>query len=182
MTPAVAAAVRASGVRSIAINNSWKLAPQADCLYAADTRWWRSPESPKPEEFLGERVHCTHAEHPITHAIAPDRVPSAEYVAPHPIANGSNSALQAAWREMALGARKIVLFGVDLRDDELTHWHGLHEHLMPNPTKAKFSRDRAAWLLFAAAPGRPEVINCSARSSLECFPKMTTEEALGRLS
>lgn len=171
MTTAVANAVRAAGIRSVAINNSWRLLPTADCLFAADAAWWlaRSPrESPTPEEFTGERLVCQD-----------QRVPDATYVVPRAIGLGSNSALQAAHYEANRGAKRILLFGVDLRDDELTHHHGLHGSMLNNPTKARFGRARMAWQAYAAQKDRPEIINCSERSALTCFPKMMMEAALG---
>src|SRR6185369_14711932 len=159
MTPAIVEAVRASGIRAVVINNSWKLMPEADCLYAADAKWWRSKESPRPEEFLGERLHCTHKERVITKQITPAVIPGVTYVEPHKIHLGSNSALQATIREAKLGATRILLFGVDLRDDELTHHNGLHGSPMDNPTKPRFSRARAAWEAYAKQPDRPEIIN-----------------------
>ncbi len=149
--------------------------PDADCLFACDCVWWlaRSPRvSPTPEEFPGERYVCS-LNLPVY---------DATYVQPHPIAQGSNSALQAARFEAKRGAKRILLFGVDLRDDELTHHHGLHQGTLNNPSKARFYRARMAWETYAAEPSRPEIINCSERSALECFPKMTMEEALGCLS
>jgi hypothetical protein len=107
------------------------------------------------------------------------KVAEAVYEAPHPIKLGSNSALQAAYREMKRGAKRIALFGVDLRDDELTHHYGLHPWgQRMNPTRPRFNRARRAWGDFAALSGRPEVVNCSARSALECFPKMEAERGL----
>lgn len=179
MTPVVADAVRAAGIRAVAINNAWTLMPDADCLFAADPCWWRSAEAPKPDEFRGERVHCKHDEHPITKKITPDKVSGVEYVPPHPIKSGSQSALQAAYRESKAQPRRLLLFGVDLLDDEVTHFHGPHGPGLRNPTVAKFARDRRAWGWFAGEPGRPEVINCNPRSGLDCFPKMTMEDALG---
>jgi len=173
MTPAVVEAVRAAGIRSVVINNSWMLMPDADCLFAADAEWWLAEPrvSPTDEQVKGQRLVCQD-----------QRVPNATYVVPNPQPigmNGSNSALQAAYYEAKRGAKRILLFGVDLRDDELTHHHGLHKGTLNNPTKQRFRRARAAWAAYAAEPNRPEIINCNPRSALDCFPKMTMEEALG---
>ncbi len=174
MSVAVVDAVRAAGVRSVVINNTWTLMSDADCLVACDSPWWhaRAPRvSPTTDEFKGERiVMCQNF-----------KIGDATYEAPQPIVIGSNSALQAAYRETKRGAKRLLLFGVDLRDDELTHHYGPHSlgtWSRNRPTKPRFARARKAWGDFAAGP-RPEVINCSERSALDCFPKMTTEDALG---
>lgn len=174
MTPAVVDAVRAAGVRSVVINNTWTLMPDADCLVACDAAWWhvRNPRvSPTADEFKGERVVMCQK----------FKVTDATFEKPHPILLGSNSALQAAWREARRGARRLLLFGVDLRDDELTHHYGPHKWAGPRtgPSRPRFARARKAWAQFAAGEDRPEVINCSERSALECFPKMAMEAAFG---
>lgn len=148
----------------IAINNSWELAPEADVLFAADSRWWNA--YPKAAGFRGERIVCE-----------ANRVPYATFLTPKVLPSGSNSALQAAFWMADCGVERIALFGVDLRDDERTHWHGLHEGLN-NPSENTFTRHRAAWREFANILDRPEVVNCSERSALTCFPKMSLEKAL----
>lgn len=171
MTPAVVDAVRAAGVRSVVINNTWTLMPDADCLVACDSRWWRGRNprvSPTADEFKGERiVMCKKSP-----------VDDATFETPHSIHLGSNSALQAAYRETKRGAKRLLLFGVDLRDDELVHHYGPHAFALGNPTRPRFVRARQAWEVFAKMPDRPEVIN-NPHSALECFPKASTEVALG---
>lgn len=169
MTKKVADAVLAAGVYSIVTNNTWKLAPTADALFAADADWWliRDPRvSPDLDQFKGERFVCEK-----------QRVREATYVKPRAITVGSNSALQAAYYAMDKGAKRLLLCGIDLRDDEITHWHGQHQGLN-NPTETTFCLCRKTWDDFSKLKDRPEVINCSMRSAVECFPKMTIEDAL----
>lgn len=164
LTQEIADQVRAAGVFVVAINDSWKLVPDADELLAADAPWWKL--NPDALGFRGKKVVLQQAP-----AIA-----GVEFVSPRPLGTGGNSALQAAYR--ASGAKRLLLFGVDLRDDELTHHHGLHPTPLNNPSVGAFRRARAAWEVFSRQPGIPETINCSARSALTCFPKMAPEQAL----
>ena len=174
VTAEVVRDVRAHNVRSVVINNSWLLMPDAECLFASDSNWWlaRNPRiSPTLEEFPGERLHCMRFRD----------IEGVTFVTPHPIPAGSNSALQAARYEAKRGAELILLFGVDLRDDQLVHHYGPHGNGLHNPSKLHFRRARAAWEAYANEPHRPTIINCSPCSALTCFPKMTMEEALGHV-
>lgn len=164
LTQATASAVLAAGVTTIAINNSWELAPQADVLLAADPSWWQ--EHPAAVTFKGEK---------ITMQFEP-RIDGVNYLAPIRTGPGSNSALQAAYLASMRHAACLLLLGVDLRDDELTHWHGMHFGYVP--TAQTFRLARQAWKKFAAQVQRPLVINCSERSALTCFRKMPLEQAL----
>lgn len=161
MSKEVAESVMKTSAFVIAINNSWQLAPDADVLFACDARWWIA--NPEAESFAGERIVCEDKRRP----------PYTIFVEPKAIGSGSNSALQAAhW--IAGRTERIALFGIDLREDQLTHWHGQHKSL-PNPTGTTFQRAKKAWAL---AQLGTEVVNCSKESALTCFPKMSLEEAL----
>ena len=162
LTPEVVDKVLRSNAFVIAINNAWLLAPDADVLFACDVKWWMA--NPEAFSFRGEKFVCQ--DNP--------RLAHVTYLTPQPIGAGSNSALQAAYWAADQGAHRIVLFGIDLRPEELTHWHGQHKDLK-NPTANTFARARRAWEKFSP---KCEVVNCSLRSALECFPKMTIEEAL----
>jgi hypothetical protein len=169
LTEEVAAAVRALGIPIVVTNDTWRRLPEADVLFAANAQWWnkRNPRvAPLPEEFAGERIVCEQG-----------LVKDAMYVPPRKLAIGGNSALRACHLAEDRGAAQILLFGVDLREDELTHWHGLHRGL-DNPNWTTFKRHRTAWEAYAAQPDRPEILNCNQRSALECFPKCTLDEAL----
>lgn len=171
MTQEVADTVRAAGIAAIVINNTWRRMPDAAALMASDSRWWakRNPQlSPSAEEFAGERFCCQ------------EQTKGAVLVKPTSQREGGNGALHAA-KDVAAprGARLILLCGVDLRDDQLTHWHGLHNGLN-NPTAPGFSRARAAWKRYAAMQERPRIINCSADSALMCFERMPLEQALAQ--
>lgn len=165
MSRDVADAVNRMCVATIVINNTWRLAPWADALFAADAPWWRSPKAPTAEEFAGERFV---SEEPTRHGMGP--LPGVTHIPKRDVTfGGGNSALRAAHMCQDLGAREILLYGVDLRDDEVTHWHGPHTTLR-NPDLLEFGRQRRAWEVFAKTAGRPEVRNCNPRSAVTCFP------------
>lgn len=76
------------------------------------------------------------------------------------------------------GARKLLLIGFDMNG---SHWYGRNYWQgANNPDDGNFRRWIAA---FETAAGQlkqmgVEVVNCSPYSALNCFPKMTLEEAL----
>lgn len=156
------------------INDTWRRMPDADVLLAANASWWltRDPRvSPSDDEFLGERLIN----------MKDDRIKNVRYVEPYPLpggGDGGNSALHAVHEAGRRGARTVLLFGVDLRDDALTHWHGLHARLN-NPTAPRFARARKAWAAYGRDRMRPHVINCNPASAVDSFPKMTPEEGIG---
>jgi hypothetical protein len=172
MTVAVADQLRAEKVPCIVINDTWRRMQDAAALLAADRAWWiaRDPRvSPEPHEFAGERISCCGEAKGVC---------GTTFVRPSSEADGGNGALHAA-RDVAAarGARLILLCGVDLRDDDLTHWHGLHKALR-NPSVPRFTRARRAWHRYAAVKERPRIINCNPQSGLTCFERMPIEEAL----
>lgn len=158
--------VLAAGWYSIAINNAWRLAPEADALVAVDPEWWR--EYPEARiEFAGEKI-----------TMRDDAPPGVAFVESVRIGPGSNSALQAAYLATRRGATRLLLLGVDLRDEELRHFDGLHKAPLVNPTVEAFKRARSAWEDFARRSDCPEVFNCSERSALTCFRKRSLADAL----
>lgn len=166
MSLQVADAVRQTSLPAVAINDTYRLTGWADALFAGDARWWCA--HPEALDFVGEKFCCDDLSIRTVQT-----VPRREG-----LKDGGNSALRAAHMLASLGVKKILLFGVDLRDDAVTHWHGPHGHGLPNPTALAFGRFRRAWEMFAAEKDRPEVVNCNPESALQCFPKLALDEAL----
>lgn len=160
-------AERTSGFVRIAINNSFLLAPDAEMLYAADVEWWQ--HHPEALEFPGIKVVARNS------VYLPGVVYAPPQLVPH---SGGNSALRAAHIATAAGASRILLLGVDLDSNHLTHWHGSHGGRLRNPNAQVFEAARRAWEAFAKATARPEIFNCSPISALTCFPKAKLEDFL----
>lgn len=167
MSQDVATVLRASHIPCVAINTSFQLAPWADVIFAADMAWWNVYR----EALLlpGLKVCSQETANDARLHIFLPRDKGA----------GRNSALHAAYMLSEAGAARILLFGVDLDDDDLTHWHG-GDH--PEPLRpirvGDFKPAREAWGRFAELDKRPDVLNCSQRSALRCFPCATLAEAL----
>jgi len=170
--------------RVIVVNDSWRLCPWADVLYAADQRWWKHHQYVLT--FKGERwtqqqgtvdwpEEAKLAGIQVIHSV---NNPGISFD-PQQIHTGMNSGFQALNLAVLWGATRILLLGVDMAIlDGKRHWFGDHPRgLHRNSPYASFSK---AFILAAPQLKRAgiEVINCSLRSTLNCFPKMTIAETL----
>ncbi len=185
-----------AGRRCIAINNSWEKLPEADILYFCDRVWW-DKKPPKADHLA--TVYKTNAEAAKAHfrgqyvvSLAADCAdPFVKHLRnagrngalstnPSALAHGSNSGYQAINLAVLLGAKRIVLLGIDMKvDGAKTHWHQGHGqdiHTMGHRLKTMagyFPR-----LLEPLRSAGVEVINSSMESALTCFPKVPLAEIL----
>lgn len=112
----------------IAVNNSYRLLPDAEALFFADSRWWKVHQAEIIAHFRGEIItNC-----PDTKAVTHPRVHrlKREYHEPIGIGDkiaGRDSGTMAVNLAANLGASKIVLFGIDMTyAGERSHWHQDH--------------------------------------------------------
>jgi len=196
VTPDQCAAAIDAGWFTIAINNTWQIAPKAHTLYACDWHWWRSSSAPGPKDFRGQWV--------IGHMLkqggrrflmsdqkwregriryAPVLVGRNEMIFDgDQIGSGSNSAFQAANLAVRWGARRIVLIGVDCHSPG-RWWHPPHSHAEAPIVDDKTCR---TWLRAWRAAAKQlsargvEVVNCSPGSAVRDFPKVPLRDLLER--
>lgn len=180
--------------RVVAINNSWRLAPWADALYACDGAWWLAHGGVpgfhglkvsldiKERDSRGSALDMREAA-----ALYPDirRCPSIRsetMVFDHrgAIGWGGNSGFQAINWCAHLGVSTMVLIGFDMSRDAGSHWHGDHGGRLHNPSVADLDRYRSAvdGASHALQVRGVRVVNVSATSSLRNYEKLTFEEAL----
>lgn len=187
LTRADADYARARVDRVIAVNESWRMCPTADVLYAADRAWWLTRQ-PKRDEFTGECwTQQRHWEgmnpyaaglHVITSELGVGAAPpGAEYVY-----TGHNSGFQALSLAVVWGARRVVLLGFDMKTAARIHWHD--DYSEPQLRNARdpeiYNAFRNAFIKCAphfAAYG-VEIVNASPGSALKCFPCVSIQEAL----
>lgn len=164
--------VFASGFPTIVVNNTFQLAPWADMLYAADAAWWHA--HPSAAEFQGLRVTVQDVD-----GTAKLRCSGPTGFDPHPgaVRSGGHSGYQAVHIAMHAGARRILLCGFDMHG---THWHGVHPEPLRNTAEGTYSRwvENFLALRDAAVERNIEIINCTPKSALICFPTSTLENAL----
>lgn len=162
---------------TIAINDSYQLAPWADYHYFCDSKWqkWHCDREDY-QSFQGVRITQDVVDEPGVIRIA-GKHDKGVSESPEVIHYGSNSGFQALNIAYLMGASRILLLGYDMKvaKNGKAHWFGDH------PDKVRSSY--LGWLSnFSVAAdqlkGKVEVINCSPDSALQCFPKMALTDAL----
>ena len=157
--------IQKSGLPTIAVNHSWKLARFCDVLYAGDACWW--DEYGAEVGISADRWTCTRqAAH--KHGINL-----------HKISGSYNSGSRAIQFAIEQGAVRVILLGFDCSLDNGVHWHGPHDKTK-NPEKLKLRLWHRYFRQVAvqAKARKVEVINCSRMTALNCFPIRDLESVL----
>lgn len=166
--------------RVIVVNDTYKLAPWADVLYAADWQWWNYHV--EAQKFAGMRVGIYPVlPHLDILYLLNGGYGGIDYRRTH-LRTGKNGGFQAVHLAYHFGAKQILLCGFDMRDvNGKAHWHGEH------PKQVNKERPYATWIkLFThAAPlyvaHGISIINCTPDSALHCFKKRKLEDVLESL-
>lgn len=171
-------------MRIIAIKKSVELAPFADVVYGCDGPWWRSVQGlPK---FKGVKLAFEPTVCGSEWGIRKIEIknPAKDDLLFGTIGHigaAGNSGFQALNLALQFGADRVLLVGFDMRGDSGPHWYGRNNWMQAaNPTDGVYAR----WVraMHAAAPviaaRGVSVVNASPISALECFPKMSIENAL----
>ncbi len=149
---------------ALAINNTWELAPWSDVIYGCDHRWWAK---------YHEQVKQTSAELWAYNNAAVQKFGLRKARLRSTGGNSGYQSIRLAITEF--GAERIILLGYDMGATGDTHWHG--EHPKGWPTGRKYSQ----WIEHIRRLGKEfpdvEIINCTRKTALNCFPQMPLEEA-----
>lgn len=167
--------------RLVVVNTTWRLAPWADMLYAADVLWWQA--EPGLDQFDGLRVGTDKESGKMPAGvihIPGDKLPGMSSD-PNRIHWGNNSGYQALNIAYLAGACRILLLGFDMRRvGGRLHWHEDHPRGLKNPD-ANLLREWCENFKAAArdlAAAGVDVINCTPGSALTCFRHGTLAESL----
>ena len=176
MSLEVAEAVRKSQLDSIVINTTYKLAPWASMLYAADAAWWffHAQEALK---FEGLKVtQADSVPFKAVNCLKSTGVSGFDSDSSC-IRTGMNSAYQAVHIAVHAGARKVVLCGVDMTG---INWHGGHPKPLRTSQEASYKKMLGHWetLVPELEKRNVEVVNCSDISALKIFKRAKLEDAL----
>lgn len=167
----------------IAIKKSLELAPFADAVYGCDYPWWRSVGG--LPDFKGLRLSyapkacdqfgCVRVEIPTPMR---DELLFGKTGA---VGGGGNSGFQALNLAAQLGARRVLLVGIDCQDRSGAHWYGRNNWQGGgNPGENNFKRWRAAFMTAAKQLEERgvEVVNASPLTDVKAFPKRSIAETL----
>lgn len=164
-----------------AVNDVYTLAPHAHVLYACDFEWWKFHHEyckTALNAFAGERWTISKDAADIYDVNLIGHLNNRAWSkGQNWIATGKNSGFQALNLADLRGFDRIVLLGFDMgmAKDGKRHFFGDHPATMNKDSNYK------KWIecFEEAAPHiRAEVINCSRRTALRCFPRAELEKVL----
>lgn len=163
----------------IAINNTYTLAPWATALYGADGKWWRWHKG--VPSFTGLKYSLSPSARQFTKLgvqVLRNAGRSGLELEPNGLKHGYNGAYMSINLAVHFGAKRIILLGVDMQTGPKgeEHWHKDHPNRSRSPYKLFIKSFQH--IVNPLTDLGVEVINCSPRSALECFPKMALTEAL----
>lgn len=164
----------------IAVNDTYKYAPDALCLYAADGHWWDWHKGAKEPHKVGKvsypaftgRFKYTLQKREGISLLkrGPARGLSLD---PSYVATGYNSVYQAINVAVHFGATRVLLLGVDMHGGHFFGHHPNHSHPPFNYCLTAFQT-----LVEPLRAAGVEVINCSRQTALTCFPRQSLESVL----
>jgi hypothetical protein len=164
--------IRDAAFPTIVTNTTWEIAPWADVLFAYDLRWWtKYLEKVRAANFRGDLVTCSRL------ARKYDLEPLVDVGWFHTFSQSGASAISLA---ITTRARRVILLGCDCKPskDGAKHWHGDHPHELSNAASLKLWPPLFKRVAKHARDNGVEVINCTRDTALECFPRISLEEAL----
>jgi hypothetical protein len=171
---------RLKGRRVIATNEAGKLAPFADILLFSDHKWYR-PNKEFVAQWPQAVVTCSvPAAQDMPHKVHLVSVENTRGFPPSGsgfIRNGRSSGHKAISLAVAMGARRAVLLGFDMRVvDGRSHFHGEYKRA-PELYRDAFIPTFKGWCRDARRSGC-EVLNATPGSALTEFPFTTLDEVL----
>ena len=165
----------------IVANDAYLLAPKAQALYFADSKWWKwHKDRDEFKSFAGEKCTIENTgrtvEDPEVHII---RNLGREGLSSDPtgVMTGYGSGYMAINIAVLAGAKRILLLGFDNKPmNGKNHFFGEH----PDKSRQPFVLWNKAYrsLITPLKELGVEVINCSPGTAIEAFPKMSLEAAL----
>lgn len=167
--------------RVVVVNDGYRIAPWADALVALDEEWWSVHGARVVREFegepfavspLAERWGATYLRNPIIR----DDV-STDWESPSYGADGGQFAIQLA---VLHGAKRILLLGYDMGDgpNGERHWFGNHPSALRNVSPYALFLEKYEKAVPSLKRLGVEVINCTPRTNLLCFPRAALRDVL----
>lgn len=164
----------------VVVNTTFRLAPWADVMYAADLSFWNQYGAEIARVFHGERWTCAERAHRDFDCRLIRTTPGNGFsLVKDRITTGGNSGYQAVHLAALWGAKRIVLIGYDMqRTGGQEHWHGPHEGGLRNGRNYDFWVRRFEPLARDLKKRGVEVVNCTRKTALKCFQRDTLESVM----
>lgn len=165
------------GLRAIAINNAYTIAPWAEVLYAADQKFWAWHQGVPSFTGLKYTVEPQRIKWPGLQVLQQDgdnTLPGLS-LDQAKLRTGYNSGYQAINLAVHLGAARIVLLGYDMHGG---HFFGEH----PDNSRPPFALSLSMFptLIEPLAALGVSIVNCTPNSALTCFPQAPLASVLER--
>lgn len=166
----------------IAVNMAYKLGDWVDCMFFGDTGFWRSRKA-NILQFQGLRVTCASDVFDDRIKVVHKNLRKKRGITFHPgmVSWNFNSGAAAINLAINFGAKRIILLGFDMYLDEGNnqHWHKVYKSSL-NTVHDTMKKHLAGFPVIAEdIEGKGiEIINCSPKSSIACFPKANIWEVL----
>ena len=162
--------------RVIAINDAYKLAPWADVLYACDGAWWTWHQGASSFQGLKVAGEASAGRWPGVRLLTIKGLHGLEHDSSK-LCGGNLSGYQAINLAVHFGAAKILLLGYDMQlTNGRTHWFGDHPNRVTTPYRDFI--DAFDSLVEPLATLGVEIVNCTTRTALTCFPCRPLDEVL----
>lgn len=166
---------------TIAVNGSYKYAPDATCLYAADAKWWgwhkgcegiHMVGTDKWPAFTGQLKYCL-ARTPYNVPMLRRGPSTGLTLDPSKVALGLNGVFQSINVAVHFGATTVIVLGLDMHG---THFHSAH----PDRSVPPFSMciERFKTLVEPLAKVGVSIVNCTPKSAVKCFPMARLQDVI----
>ena len=166
----------------VVTNGTYRMAPDAEVIFGADVNFWRNEGYQDVYDCPGFKVSLdlaggVHPNTPESVLIVRVGGRSGLEAGQTHIRTGGNSGHAAIHIAASMGAKRIILLGLDMTGG---HWHGKHPKGLANPTEGAFKRWKQHFTHLAKALQERdiEIFNCSPISVLQCFPKRRLSDCL----
>lgn len=173
----------------IAVNDAYRLFPNAAVLYACDAVWWEVNKFVlgfKGERWtshsLSPRNDKSNLKHQELFHIIAGINHQGFSMKPEVIHYGNNSGFQAVNLAILFGAKEIVLVGFDMRVvGEKSHFFGNHKVPLraTNSYQTWIGEFTRAWKMLNGSGIK--IINATPKSAMTCFPMMKLEEVISSM-
>jgi len=172
-------ALRAKVGQLIVINTTFKLAPNADHLYACDFKWWQHYHKEATQTCASAALWSyeikTTQKFPNVKCVQGSTTAQGLNRAPFRVNAGGNSGHQALNLAYHLGATRVILLGYDMQGN--THWHGDHPQGLNNQhgNYPDYRRKMEPLARDLESEG-VEVLNATRNTALTCFERVRLED------
>lgn len=163
----------------IAVNDAWRLAPWADALIASDAAWWRHHQGVAAFPGLKFCLEPSAATWGVQ-ILRNTGTEGLETTDPTGVRTGRNTGAAALNLAVQMGATRILLLGYDMAapDEAHSHFFGPHPQGLRGGSPYALFREMVATMVGPLRSLGVEVINCSRRTALACFPCQPLREVL----